>query len=462
MMKESVMYSNFNCERGFNMATLDSKTGVLVEKPTNVRWQVFIAIFILCSINYVDRAVISVLMPAIQSDLGFSPEMVGVILSAFFWGYVLMQIPCGWLCDKIQPGKVIVGTGVLWGIFQIITGFITSSSLFIAIRALLGISEAPIYPAGGKLQSVWLTKNERGKGSALLDSGSAVGNAIGAPLCAVFVAFLDGWRGALMAAGVLTILVVLACKPLMSHTPENSPRCNEAEREYLRKAFEEEDAESLTAMQAESGNTSTGSTLGKYMTSRSFWSLCLGFGAYDSFWYGLMTWGALYLSATHGLDIKGLGGAIFVIYAVGVVGEFAGGLVTDKLRNTFTNTNKVMRTELVILAFCIAVPMYLLSSATDVYVAVALISVSMFFEKFIGCIYWTLPSLCADRQYSGAVSGVMNMFGNAGGAIVPIVVGIIVGTTGNYFWALMLFVGLALLTGFLPALINFSKKIGVE
>lgn len=112
-MKESVMYSNFNCERGFIMATLDSKTGVLVEKPTNVRWQVFIAIFILCSINYVDRAVISVLMPAIQSDLGFSPEMVGVILSAFFWGYVLMQIPCGWLCDKIQPGKVIVGTGVL-------------------------------------------------------------------------------------------------------------------------------------------------------------------------------------------------------------------------------------------------------------------------------------------------------------------------------------------------------------
>lgn len=69
--------------------------------------------------------------------------------------------------------------------------------------------------------------------------------------------------------------------------------------------------------------------------------------------------------------------------------------------------------------------------------------------------------MCADRQYSGAVSGVMNMFGNAGGAIVPIVVGIIVGTTGNYFWALMLFVGLALLTGFLPALINFSKKIGV-
>lgn len=180
----------------------------LTQKPTNVRWRVFLALLILVTINYVDRAVISVLMPMIQEDLQFSPELVGVILSAFFWGYVVMQIPSGWLCDKFAPGKVIVGTGILWGIFQIFTGFIHNSTMFIAIRALLGISEAPIYPSGGKLQSVWLTKNERGKGAALMDSGSALGNALGAPLCALFVAFLDGWRGALIAAGVLTIIVV--------------------------------------------------------------------------------------------------------------------------------------------------------------------------------------------------------------------------------------------------------------
>nr|WP_281386242.1 MFS transporter [Megasphaera hominis] len=447
---------------GFRRASIDPKTNTLVEKPTNVRWQVFIAIFILCSINYVDRAVISVLMPSIQSDLGFSPEMVGVIFSAFFWGYVLMQIPCGWLCDKVQPGKVIVGTGVLWGVFQIITGFITSSTLFIVVRALLGVSEAPIYPAGGKLQSVWLTKNERGKGSALLDSGSAVGNAIGAPLCALFVAFLDGWRGALMAAGVLTILVVIACKPLMAHTPENSPRCNEAEREYLRKAFEEEDAESMTAAQAEDGTASSGTTLGKYLTSRSFWSLCLGFGAYDSFWYGLMTWGALYLHATHGLDIKGLGGAIFVIYMIGVLGEIVGGTLTDKWRQNAADSNKIMRRLFPILGICIAIPMYLLSAATNVYIAVAFLSIAMFFEKWCGCLYWSLPALCSDRKHSGAVGGAMNMFGNLGGAIVPIVVGLIVGATGSYYWALMLFVGLAVALGVLPALINYNKKIGME
>ena len=125
--------------------TLNSKTGLLsAEKPTKVRWWVFISLLILTSVNYVDRAVISVLMPYIQADLGFSPQMVGVILSAFFWGYVLMQIPCGWLCDKFKPGRIIVGTGILWGAFQIITGFVTSSTLFITIRALLGVSGADL------------------------------------------------------------------------------------------------------------------------------------------------------------------------------------------------------------------------------------------------------------------------------------------------------------------------------
>ena len=149
-----------------------------------------------------------------------------------------MQIPCGWLCDKFKPGRIIVGTGILWGAFQIITGFVTSSTLFITIRALLGVSEAPIYPAGGKMQSVWLTKEERGKGAALFDSGSAIGNAIGAPLCAVFVAFLDGWRGALMAAGVLTILIVVACYPIIAHSRKTARNATTLNGNICAKPFE--------------------------------------------------------------------------------------------------------------------------------------------------------------------------------------------------------------------------------
>lgn len=432
----------------------------MTQKPTGVRWRVFFALLILVTINYVDRAVISVLMPLIQADLHFSPELVGVILSAFFWGYVLMQIPSGWLCDKFAPGKVIVGTGILWGVFQIFTGFIHNSTVFIAIRALLGVSEAPIYPSGGKLQSVWLTKNERGKGAALMDVGSALGNAVGAPLCALFVAFLDGWRGALIAAGVLTIVVVLACKPIISSTPDTNKSINEAEREYLRKAFEEEDAESLTGQ--EEIKQQSGSMFKKYITSRSFWGLCLGFGAYDAFWYGLMTWGALYLAAVHGMNIKDLGWSIFLIYGVGAVGQMVGGYVTDKIRQSSADSNKTMRRLFPVLGVLIAAPMYLLSVATDIYFAVAMLCISMFFEKWCGSMFWSLPSIVADRALTGTLSGIMNMFGNVGGAVVPIVVGVIVGATGSYYWALMLFIALALGTGLFPTLIHFDKKIGME
>lgn len=342
------------------------------------------------------------------------------------------------------------------GGFQILTGIVSSSKLFILIRVLLGISESPIYPAGGKLQSVWLTSTERGRGAALLDAGSAIGNAIGAPLCALFMVWLDGWRGALFGTGVLTILVVLMCRKLVSGTPETSTLVNEAEREYLRKAFEEEDG-----IDAANAKEQDGSALKGYLKDRSFWGVCLGFFAYDAFWYGLMTWGALYLAATQHLDIKGLGGAIFIIYGVGVLGGLGGGALTDRWRrNAGADSNSVLHKLLPVLGILIAIPMYLLSVVTDVYSAVALLTIAMFFEKWAGCTYWSMPAIVSPRQHSGAVGGAMNFWGNLGGAIVPIVVGFIVGTTGSYFWALMLFVGLAIALGIIPLFIDFNKKIG--
>ena len=205
-------------------------------KPTKVRWMVFGSLLALCTVNYVDRAVISICMPAIEADLQFGPAMVGVILSAFFWGYTLMQIPAGWIADRLGPGKTILGSGLLWGIFQIITGFLNGSTGFMIVRALLGASEAPIYPASSKLQSVWLTKNERTRGAAIVVGGSALGTSIGGPLIIAFLAWFGGWRGALMGAGVVTMAVVLVCYKFVHTTPDTNTMINAAEREYIDKA----------------------------------------------------------------------------------------------------------------------------------------------------------------------------------------------------------------------------------
>ncbi|WP_432748977.1 MFS transporter [Pectinatus haikarae] len=429
-------------------------------KKTNARWTIFIMLAVICTINYIDRAVISVCMPQIQAELQFSPEIVGAILSAFFWGYALMQIPCGWFCDRFKPGKILLIGGLCWGIFQIITGLISSSKIFMLIRALLGVSEAPIYPAGAKLQSIWLPVTERSRGSALVDVGSSLGNAFGAPLVALFVLWLNGWREALIAIGILTAITVFICGKKLMTTPDTNKNVNQAEREYIKNALEEE-------WKANQENRSTEKIkipLKKYFTHKSFWGMCFGFTCGNCIAYGLMTWGPLYLATVHHLDIKELGGALFIIYGVSVLGGLLGGMITDALKRKFGKEkyNKIMHGNLLLIGVATGTAMFLLSRAGSTYEAIIYITVALFFQKWSGCLYWTVPAALSQRENIGTVGGCMNCVGNIGGAIIPLVIGAIVGATGSYFLAIVLFACLGIGIGLCSLLINFNKKIGEQ
>lgn len=428
-------------------------------KKTNARWKIFFMLAIICTINYIDRAVISVCMPQIQEELQFSPETVGAILSAFFWGYALMQIPCGWLCDRFKPGKILLIGGLLWGVFQILTGLISSSKLFMFIRALLGVSEAPIYPAGAKLQSIWLPVTERSRGSALVDVGSSLGNAFGAPLVALFVLWLDGWREALIAIGILTAIIVVICGRRLMTTPDTNKDVNEAEREYIKNALQEE-------WKANQDNKKEKSkvNLKKYFGYKSFWGMCFGFTCGNCIAYGLMTWGPLYLATVHHLNIKDLGGALFIIYGVSVLGGLLGGTTTDIMKRKFGKEkyNLIMRGTLCMIGVATATAMFFLSQATSIYMAIVCITIALFFQKWSGCLYWTMPAALSQREHIGAVGGCMNCVGNIGGAIIPLVIGAIVGSTGSYFLAILLFSCFGLGIGLCSLLFNFNKKVGED
>lgn len=426
----------------------------ILNAPTRVRWMVFASLFALCTVNYIDRAVISICMPAIEEELHFGPELVGVILSAFFWGYTVMQIPSGWVADRFGPGKTILGSGLLWGLFQVLTGFLHSSTAFMAIRALLGASEAPIYPASTKLQSIWLTKNERTRGAAIVDAGSPLGTAIGGPLIVAFLSWFGGWRGALVGAGILTALIVLLCYPFVHATPESSGRINDAEREYIQDALRKEYGE-------ESDNQSKVSLgLSRYLKSKTFWGMTLGFVCYDCFWYGLMTWGPMYLSNVFNVNILKIGMSIFIIFGVGVIGELFGGFLIDHLKTKGFDPNKVTKWTLGILGLLMAGAMYFVSIAGSINEAIGFLAFAMFCERWIGCTFWSMPATISQRDDVGIVAGAMNTLGNVGGAIVPILVGVIVMATGNYYWAIILFLAFALGVSIFPLIINLNKKVG--
>ncbi len=122
--------------------------------PTKVRWKIFLMMLFLISINYIDRASLSVAMPLIAKEFDVGPALQGVLLSSFFWTYAAMQIPGGMLADRFGPRVVIAGATLGWGFFQAIAAVCTGWFALLLTRLGLGAAEAPIYPAGGKLNGI--------------------------------------------------------------------------------------------------------------------------------------------------------------------------------------------------------------------------------------------------------------------------------------------------------------------
>ncbi|MCM3587855.1 MFS transporter [Mesobacillus maritimus] len=424
-------------------------------KPTNVRWRVFIMLLLLVTINYVDRAVLSIAMPEIQKDLSLDPAIVGLILSSFFWGYALMQVPSGWLADRYRPDKVVYGAAISWGIVQTLTGFIMGAKSLMFLRVLLGITEAPVMPGSSKLQSIWLSSKERGRGATIIDSGAPLGTAVGGPIIIAFMAWFGGWRGALIGAGILTIIIAWLVWRVIKGGPEGNPKVNEAEREYIRKALEEE--------YEEHKRNSTGIKIGAkdYLKARNFWCMCLGWFSFNTVFYGLMTWGPSYLAVTQDLDIAAIGGSVLIIFGCGFIGEIIGGLITDKWRDKGGSINTVMRTMLSIAGIMTALSIFFLTKTTSVTMAITMLSIALFFLRW-GGLYWAVPAAISQREHVGTIGGCMNLAGNLAGVLTPIYIGIIVSVTGSYFLALMVFVAAGILLAIVSSLIRYNKKIGSE
>lgn len=418
---------------------------------TKVRWKIFLIMLFLIAINYIDRASLSVAMPIIGKEFDMDPATQGLLLSSFFWTYAFMQVPGGLLADRFKPRIVIAAATLGWGFFQAIAAVCTGWFTLLLTRLGLGAAEAPIYPAGGKLNAIWMTQNERGRGATLLDGGAPLGAALGSIIIAGLIFWLNSWRLSFVVAGVGTILAGVWCWFYIRNHPRDHPSVNEAEARYLEEAHALEDAQSPK---------STGGNVMNFFRYRSVWAMCFGWMFFNSVWYGLLTWMPNYLFKVHGFDIKQLGGASFIIFFSGFVGELVGGYLSDHWKARGGSSNLVYRTLFGIASVVATVSIFSVAQVKDPILVVVLLSVTLFFIRWCG-LFWVIPSLLATRDRAGFLGGVMNLGGNIGGISVPIIVGLIVQATGSYFLALMFFAaaGVALLLCSMS--IDYSKKLPV-
>ena len=151
-------------------STLDS-----TRPKTMVRWNIFLILLLLVTVNYIDRASLSVAMPLLTKEFSLSPVMQGFLLSSFFWSYTLMQVPGGVLVDRFKPRVILALCTLFWGGFQALAALATNSVTLLLTRVGLGVAEAPVAAAGGALNAAWLSQHERVRGAALMDGGSPLG-----------------------------------------------------------------------------------------------------------------------------------------------------------------------------------------------------------------------------------------------------------------------------------------------
>src|SRR5580700_3952198 len=166
------------------------------------RWWIGVLLGSGVLVNYFDRINLSVAAPQLQQEFGLDPEQVGLMFSVFFWSYALLQIPVGVVLDRwgVMPiGRI---GAALWSVATALTALAGGVGGIIAARVLLGIAEAPAFPANAKATGYWFPRDERALATAIFDSAAKFSNVIGAPLIGLAVVNF-GWRGAFWCMAIL-------------------------------------------------------------------------------------------------------------------------------------------------------------------------------------------------------------------------------------------------------------------
>jgi MFS transporter, ACS family, D-galactonate transporter len=413
-------------------------------RSTAMRWRLFAFIFVVTVINMADRTSISVGMPTIAKEFALSPSIEGVILSAFFWTYALLQVPGGWMIDRAGPSRVMTGAILLWGMFQTLAMATTNGITLLLTRLGLGAAEAPMFPAGGKLVALWMARHERGRGAVLMDSGSYFGAALGGVTIAWLIYALNSWRLAFGIAGLVTIALGAFGLRLLRDDPATHSGVNAAELAHIR------------AMPAGAGKLSAVSRrfswlrVAPIMVGRFGWAMMN---------FGLLTWGPSYLAQARGLDLRQMGSATFVIFGGGFLGSLTSGFVSDALQRRGLGQSLVLKAMLTLSGLAMFAAFLTLPSISGAVLAVAVLTVTEFMLCW-GSLYWTFPGLLVPPAQAGTVGGLMNFAGSTGGIVVPLIAGFILQATGSYNGVLYFFAGCAVLFILGTVLIPFGRLRG--
>ena len=375
-------------------------------------------------VNYIDRATLAVGNPLIRHDLGLNAADMGLLLSAFLWAYAFSQLPAGALVDRLGPRLLLTAGMALWSLAQMLGGLVRGFGEFFAARMLLGVGEAPMFPASARIARDWFNVRDRGLATGLWNSSSSLGTTISVPLLTVLM-LAFGWRWMFVIMGVAGLLVAVAFYAIYREPHQVALT---AEEQHYRTEGDESDARASPVTWAE---------WKRLFAYRTTWGMLIGyFGTIYVTWI-YTAWLPVYLEQERHLSIARTGWVGAVPYLFGVAGSILGGRLVDLLVKhgvaPMRSRKYPMAVSLILAALATMVAAVTPSNVT----AVAAISVSVFLVYVSSTSAWAMPSVAAPANCTASLGAMQNFGGYLGGALAPTVTGFIVQATGSFVPALL-------------------------
>lgn len=387
------------------------------------RWRIAWLLGFGVLINFFDRVNLSVSHAALITSFGISDFTFGLLSGAYSWTYAICQLPIGVLLDRFGVRRIGRMSTLLWSIASFSAALTPNIGGFFAARFLLGIGEAPTFPANAKAIGHWFPIQERSLATAIFDAAAKFASAIGVPLLGILL-ISWGWRWSFAFTGLIS-LAYFALFSKIYCEPEQDLKLTEIEKSYI---------VGDAGANYEQASSAPQSSLGYLLRKHKVLGLALGFGSYNYVFYLLLTWLPSYLSSALHIDLLHSFLYTGVPWLFATVTDITSGWLSDAAIQRGGDASRIRKTVLVCgtsfgLAIIGAVHAHTATSA------LLWISISIGGLSAAAPIAWSIPSMIAPRGSVGAVGGIVNFSGQLSGIAAPIVTGLIITLTHSYAWA---------------------------
>jgi len=363
------------------------------------RWSIVGLLAAVLFINYVDRGAVPTAAHLIQDELALSPQQLGVLFSAFFWTYSILQIPVGWFAERYGAHRVLAAGLALWACATMLVGFAHSFAALLLLRLLLGIGESAGFPCASKLLAVAVPMESLGLANGIVAFAYQFGPAVGA-YCGGMIMLHYGWRATFWIFGGLSLVWLLPWSRVQ--LPRESSTQQEPDAPAMR----------------------------DILRQPSLWGTALGLFSTNYVFYFVLSWLPLYVVREHGFSTAEMASLTGSAYLVSALSSIIAGWAIDRFvlgghaTIAYKSVMVVAHVGTVLCMLCIAF-------GSQPW-AIAGIFIYQVITGAASAGVFAIPQILAGPAASARWVGIQNCCGNLAGAIANALTGLLVGATYHF------------------------------